>query len=72
MVTKRNTMIEMTHELTAREHEVLELISRGYTNNSIAREMSISTNTVKYHLKNIFNKLKARNRIEAINKFQHQ
>ena len=58
--------------LTAREHEVLELISKGFTNNSISREMSISTNTVKFHLKNIFNKLKARNRIEALNKFQHQ
>ena len=72
MVTKQNTMTEATHELTIREHEVLELIARGYTNNSIAREMSISTNTVKFHLKNIFYKLKARNRIEAINKFQHQ
>ncbi|MCK5369691.1 MAG: helix-turn-helix transcriptional regulator [Cyclobacteriaceae bacterium] len=72
MVTKQNTMTETTHELTIREHEVLELISRGYTNNSIASEMSISTNTVKFHLKNIFTKLKARNRIEAINKFQHQ
>ena len=72
MVTKQNAMIETTHELTIREYEVLELIARGYTNNSIAREMSISTNTVKFHLKNIFYKLKARNRIEAINKFQHQ
>ena len=72
MVTKQNTMTETTHELTIREHEVLELISRGYTNNSIGRQMSISINTVKFHLKNIFNKLKARNRIEALNKFQHQ
>jgi DNA-binding CsgD family transcriptional regulator len=72
MVTKQNTMTEATHELTIREHEVLELISLGYTNNSIARQMSISINTVKFHLKNIFNKLKARNRIEALNKFQHQ
>ena len=72
MVTKQNAMTETTHELTIREYEVLELIARGYTNNSIAREMSISTNTVKFHLKNIFYKLKARNRIEAINKFQNQ
>ena len=58
--------------LTARENEILELISRGHTNNSIGRQMSISINTVKFHLKNIFNKLKARNRIDALNKFQHQ
>lgn len=71
MVIKQNAITEKTHVLTCREREVLELISRGCTNISIAREMSISTNTVKFHLKNIFNKLKARNRIEALIKFQH-
>ena len=70
MVTNQNAITEKTQVLTCRECEVLELISRGLTNNLISKEMSVSTNTVKFHLKNIFNKLKARNRIEALNKFQ--
>ena len=72
MVAKQNAITDKTHVLTCREREVLELISKGLTNNLISKEMSVSTNTVKFHLKNIFNKLKARNRIEALNKFQHK
>lgn len=61
--------MENTQRLTSREQEILELLSKGWTNNSIARKMDISINTVKYHLKKIFVKLNAKNRIEALNKF---
>lgn len=63
-------MIKQIQYLTSREQEILELISEGWTNNSIARKLAISINTVKYHLKKIFIKLGATNRIEALNKFQ--
>ena len=63
-------MIKQIQHLTSREQEILELLSEGWTNNSIARKLAISINTVKYHLKKIFIKLGATNRIEALNKFQ--
>jgi DNA-binding NarL/FixJ family response regulator len=44
---------------------VLELIARGWNNQEIARELSISLSTVQFHVSNIFAKLKVHNRIEA-------
>lgn len=52
--------------LTEREIDVLQLIARGFTNSEIANKLFISVNTVKYHTKNIFEKLNASNRVEAI------
>jgi DNA-binding NarL/FixJ family response regulator len=54
-----------TEDLTARELELLELVGDGLSNRAISENLSISTNTVKYHLKNIFQKLGAQNRAEA-------
>lgn len=55
------------HEkLTDREIELLALVGQGHSNRAIAQELSISTNTVKYHMKNIFQKLEAQNRTEAV------
>lgn len=52
--------------LTDREIELLTLVGQGHSNRAIAQELSISTNTVKYHMKNIFQKLGAQNRTEAV------
>lgn len=52
--------------LTERELELLRWVAEGYVNKEIAREMSISENTVKYHLKNVMQKLHVRNRAEAV------
>jgi len=52
--------------LTDREVEVLRLVVKGLSNREIAGGLTISENTVKFHLKNILAKLHARNRTEAV------
>jgi DNA-binding NarL/FixJ family response regulator len=51
--------------LTDREAELLRLLAEGLSNKSIAQKLSLSENTVKYHLKNILQKLGVHNRTEA-------
>jgi two-component system nitrate/nitrite response regulator NarL len=51
--------------LSAREQEVLRLLSRGATNKQIAQALEISENTVKAHLKSVLRKLGVNNRVEA-------
>jgi len=52
--------------LTGREQQILDLMRRGQKNREIARELSIAESTVHKHVQNIFEKLHARNRTEAI------
>ena len=52
--------------LTEREQEILNLMRRGRKNREIASELSIAESTVHKHVQNIFEKLHARNRAEAI------
>ncbi|MGH2524107.1 MAG: response regulator transcription factor [Anaerolineales bacterium] len=56
---------QATPDLSAREWEVLELAAKGRTNTEIAETLSVSENTVKFHLQNIFQKLEVNNRTEA-------
>jgi DNA-binding NarL/FixJ family response regulator len=51
--------------LSHREMEILELVSKSYTNADIGKKLFISEKTVKTHIKNIFEKLGVRNRVEA-------
>ena len=53
-------------ELTAREHEVLDLIARGLSNTEISRRFFLSPKTVRNHISNIFTKLRVADRAEAI------
>jgi two-component system nitrate/nitrite response regulator NarL len=53
-----------TFGLTPRELEVISTIVAGYTNKDIAQKFSISEQTVKHHLTNIFDKLGVSNRLE--------
>jgi DNA-binding NarL/FixJ family response regulator len=52
-------------DLSPREKEVLELVTRGKTNKEIAAALAIAENTVKNHLKNILEKLHLENRVQA-------
>ena len=58
--------------LSQREKEVLELVAQGLLYKEIAIRLSISVETVKKHLKNIYQKLHVQNKVEALNKFRHQ
>jgi DNA-binding NarL/FixJ family response regulator len=51
--------------LTAREEEVLRLLARGWSNQKIAEELSISEITVRTHVSHILGKLHASNRVQA-------
>jgi len=52
--------------LTKRELEILSSLAAGRTNKEIAAEKAVSTNTVKYHIRNLFEKLGVTNRGQAI------
>lgn len=56
----------LAESLTEREVEVLQLIAEGLTNQGIADHLTVSLNTVKTHVKNIYGKLEVRNRPQAI------
>ncbi|MCG8510733.1 MAG: response regulator transcription factor [Rhodospirillales bacterium] len=52
--------------MTARERELLASIAEGQTNAQIARNLRISLNTVKFHIKNLYTKLEVHNRAQAV------
>lgn len=54
--------------LTARETEVLELLSQGLSNKLIARRLNISEHTVKFHVSSIYTKLDASSRTDAVSR----
>lgn len=53
-------------KLTDREMQVLRLVARGMNNRDIAKELFISDNTVKNHVRNILEKLQIHSRMEAV------
>lgn len=52
------------HPLTLREVDILKHLHQGYSNTLISEKLFISKNTVKYHVRNIYNKVEVKNRIE--------
>lgn len=61
-----NEKCESTSDnLSQREKEVLELISKGYSNKEIAKELYLSEKTVKNHVSNIFKKINVTDRTKA-------
>jgi DNA-binding NarL/FixJ family response regulator len=57
-------------DLSVRELEILELLAAGNSNKQIAGRLSLTENTVRWHLWHVYNKLHVRSRTEAVLKFQ--
>lgn len=55
--------------LTRRELEILEMLSKGLVYKEITEKLFISSETVRKHVYNIYNKLHVSNRVEAVNKY---
>ena len=60
--------VPLDEPLTGRELEVLELVSQGLSNKMIARRLTISEHTVKFHVSSIYGKLGANNRTDAVSR----
>ncbi len=58
--------VEMVENLTPRETKILEMLSDGASNKSIAYQLNISDHTVKFHVASIFGKLGVNTRTEAV------
>ena len=56
--------------LSEREHEVIELLAKGSRYKDIAASLFVSLETVRSHIKSIYDKLHANSRTEAVNKFR--
>ncbi len=56
------------YNLTAREIEVLEQLSKGLKYNTIAENLFLSVGTIRKHVENIYTKLQVHNKLEAIQK----
>ena len=66
---ERATKRDATARLTPREEEVLGYLSKGFANKEIAVKMSVSYETVRDHLRNIYEKLHVHSRTEAVARF---
>ena len=63
-----NTRVRETLGISERELQVLELLAAGRSNKEIANHLNLSPNTVKTHVANLFGKLEAKRRTEAISR----
>lgn len=58
--------------LSDREREVLKMVAAGYTSNEIGVRLSVSSQTVNSHIKNIYRKLQVRSRAQAVSYASHR
>jgi len=54
--------------LTEKERQILHLVSKGFLYKEIANELNNSINTIKQHIRHIYEKLHVQNKAEAVNK----
>ena len=57
--------------LTVKEKQILQFSSEGYTNTDIAKKLSLNINTIKFHKRNIYQKLDVKNCVQAISVASH-
>lgn len=67
---QRPLVNDPTSLLSLREKEVLKFLAKGLLYKEIAQQLGVGTETIKKHLKNIYQKLHVQNKIEALNKFR--
>jgi DNA-binding NarL/FixJ family response regulator len=64
---QKERLPENLSKLSKREIEVLLLIGKGMTDKEMARQLFVSVNTVRTHVRRIYDKLLLKNRAEAVN-----
>lgn len=69
-VSLTSSVIEEKYSLSAREMEVLKLLSEGQSNQSISESLHISVNTVKSHINKIYKKMEVSNRLQLYKKLK--
>lgn len=62
---KEDDLGKSQYNLTTREMQILKLITEGYSNNEIAKELFLSINTIKAHVASILQKLEVDDRLQA-------
>ncbi|MEX3014246.1 response regulator transcription factor [Gymnodinialimonas hymeniacidonis] len=65
-VDVRELQADPIQSLSRKERAMLEALSEGLTNRELSTKLGISTNTVKFHLSNLYDKLAVKNRAQAI------
>ena len=66
---KQQTAVDIS-DFTSYEKDIMKLLANGDKNADIAKKLFVSENTVKYHLKNIYQKLEVKSRSQAVNKMK--
>ena len=66
MPAERLDAVATATSITAREQEVLRLLSEGLSNREIADRLCVSVGTIKTHLTNIYGKLGVNSRMQAV------
>ncbi len=64
--------IDSDTALTAREHEILNLMARGFSKRECGDMLNLSINTISTHVKNVYRKLEVNSRAEAVFEASHQ
>ena len=65
-INPAESSLKTIYGLTDRETEIIELWSRGLTDNEISDRLAISKNTLKKHISNVFSKLEINSRVELL------
>jgi DNA-binding NarL/FixJ family response regulator len=65
---QKQTFSQNEYHLTPKEQSILNLMSKGYLYKEIAGELKNTVNTIKQHIRHIYEKLHVQNKAEAINK----
>jgi DNA-binding NarL/FixJ family response regulator len=65
---QKKSPLEENTELTSREKEILDVLAKGLRYKEIADQLNISMDTVRTHVRHIYEKLQVQSRIEAVNK----